>query len=62
MEVTERDEPAHREVKEGIRVEATVIGGGGGAGGHLKVIQRLWEPPGDGDLLPIPKAGDLGGR
>ena len=23
-------------------------------------IQRLWNPPGDGDLLPITVTGDLG--
>ena len=39
----------------------TALGGGGGAGGHLQVIQRLWAFPGDGDLLLIPGAVDLGG-
>ena len=39
----------------------TAIGGGGGAGSHLHGIQRLWAPPGDGDLLPIPGVGDLSG-
>ena len=36
-----------------------VLGGGGGVGGHLQGIQRLWASPGDGDLL-IPGAVDLG--
>ena len=36
------------------------LSGGGGAGGHLQGIQRLWSPLGDGDLLPIPGSGDLG--
>ena len=39
-----------------------VLGGGGGAGGHLQCIQRLWDIPGDGDLLLIPGAGNLDGR
>ena len=34
----------------------------GGEGGRLQGIQRLWEPPGDGDLIPIPGTGDLGGK
>ena len=33
----------------------------GVTGGHLQGIQCLWAPPGDGDLLPIPWEGDLGG-
>ena len=43
-------------------MEATALGGGGGAVGHLQVIQRLWAPPGDGNVLSITGAGDLGGR
>ena len=38
-----------------------VLGNRGGAGGNIHVIQRLWAPPGDGELLPIPGEGDLGG-
>ena len=30
------------------------IGGGGGEVGHFYGIQRLWSPPRDGDLHPIP--------
>ena len=48
-------------MEEGSREEVMVIGGGGGEGGYLQGIQRLWTPPGDGDLLPIHRAGDLGG-
>ena len=33
---------AHSTVKEGGRVEATEFGTGGGKGGNLKGIQRLW--------------------
>ena len=28
---------------------------------HIAGDQRLWDPPGYGDLLPIPGAGDIGG-
>ena len=38
-----------------------VLGNRGGAGGNIQVIQRLWAPPGDGELLPITGEGDLGG-
>ena len=38
----------------------TALGGGGGLVSHLQGIQRLWAPPGDGDLLLILGAGDLG--
>ena len=61
MEVTERDVPAHRSVQEGIREEEMALGGGKGAGCHLQGSQRLWLPPGYGDLLPISGAGDIGG-
>ena len=40
--------------------EETAIIGGGREGGHRQGFQRLWAPPGDGDLLQIPRAGDLG--
>ena len=39
----------------------TVLVSGGVEGGHRQVIQSLWAPPGDGDLLPIPETVDLGG-
>ena len=61
MEFAERDAPAHRSVKERIGEEYMVLGGGGGAGGHLQCIQRLWDITGDGDLLLIPGAGNLDG-
>ena len=60
VEVTEQDAPAHNTVKYGIGEEATALDSRGVVGGHLKRIQRLWTPPEDGDLLPIPGAGDLG--
>ena len=34
--------------------------GGGGEGYHHQGFQRLWETPGEGDLLQIPGAGDIG--
>ena len=36
------------------------ISGIGGEVGHRQGFQRLWAPPGDGDLLQIPGAGDIG--
>ena len=39
-----------------------MISGGGGEGGHRQGFQRLWTPPGYGDLLQIPGTGDIGGR
>ena len=62
MKFTERDAPAHIAVYEGSKEEAKVLDGGGILGGHLQGIQRLWEPPGDSELLLIPGASDLGGR
>ena len=44
----------------GSGAEETEISGRGGEGGHRQGFQRLWDPPGDGDLLQIPGAGDLG--
>ena len=37
----------------------TAISGVGGEGRHRQGFQRLWAPPGDGDLLQIPGVGDL---
>ena len=51
---------AHGTMHSGIGAEETVIGGRGGVGGHRQDFQSLWAPPGDGDLLQIPRAGDLG--
>ena len=62
MTVSERDAPAQIAVKEGGGEEEMVLGNRGGAGGNIQVIQRLWAPPGDGELLPIPGTGDLAGR
>ena len=42
--------------------EETAFSGVGGEGGHRQGFQRLWDPPGDGDLLQIPRAGYLGNR
>ena len=40
--------------------EDTVIIGRGGERVHIQGLQRLWAPPGDGDLVLIPRAGDIG--
>ena len=52
----------HSAVQEVSGEEATALGGRGGELGHLQVMQRLWAPPGDGGLLPIPGAGDVSKR
>ena len=46
----------------GSGAEDTVISSGGGEGGHCQGFQRLWAPTGDGNLLQIPREGDLGNR
>ena len=61
VEFTERDALAHSTVQEGIREESITLGVGREAGHHLQVIQRLLAPPVDGELLPIPGAGDIEG-
>ena len=38
VEVTEQDAPANRAAQEGSGEEVKALGGGGGAGGHLKGI------------------------
>ena len=43
----------------GSGAEETAISGGGVKVGHCPGFQRLWVPPGDGDLLQIPGEGDL---
>ena len=48
-------------MQKGSGEETTALGSGGGKGGNHQGIQRLWDPPGDGDLLPKPGTGDLGG-
>ena len=60
MEGPEWDAQALGEVHLGSGAEKMAIGGRGGEGGHRQGFQRLWEPPGYGDLLQIPGAGDLG--
>ena len=62
VEVAEWDAPVHSVVQEERGAEATALGVGGGASVRLQGIHRLWEPLGDGDLLPIPGAGDIGGK
>ena len=36
------------------------ISGGGGEGGQCQGFHSLWAPPGDGDLLQISGAGNIG--
>ena len=62
MEGPEWDAHAHGTVHLGSRAEETEIIGGVEEGGHCQGFQRLWVPPGDGDLLQIPGAVDLGDR
>ena len=50
----------HKKMNLGSGVEETIISGGGGEGGHRQEFQRLWDPPGDGEPLQIPRVGDLG--
>ena len=61
MEGPEWDTQVHGTVHPGSGAEETAISGGGGEGGHCQGFQRLWAPPGDGDLLQIPGADYLGG-
>ena len=60
--VPEQAAPAHIKVQEGGGEELTALDSGGGKGGHIKGVQRLWTPPSDGNLLQIPGESDLGGR
>ena len=62
MEGPEWDAQTHSAVQLGRGAEEMSISGGRGEGGHRQCFQRLWEPPGDSDLLQIPGMGDLGGR
>ena len=48
-------------MQEGSVEEEKTLVGGGGEGVHLQVIQSLWDPPGDGEILPILGTGDLVG-
>ena len=54
------DAQTHCTVQPGSIAEETAIGSGGGEGGHRQGFQRLWAPPGDGDLLQITGTVDLG--
>ena len=58
MAVPEWATPAHIVAQEGGGAEATAFGGG--KGGNLKGVQRLWAPPWDGDFLQIPRESDTG--
>ena len=49
-------------VQPGRGAEETDISGRVGEGGHRQGFQRLWSPPGDGDLLQIPGTVGIGGR
>ena len=51
MEGPEWDAQTNIIMQPGSGAEETAIIGGGGEGGHHQGFQRLWEPPGDGDLL-----------
>ena len=51
----------HSTVYPGSGAEETEISGIEGEGGHRQGFQSLWAPPGDGDLLQIIGAGDIGG-
>ena len=62
MEGPEWDVHAHGKVHPGSGVEDTAISSGVVEEGHRQGFQCLWAPPGDGELLQTPGAGDLGGR
>ena len=61
MEGNEWDVPTHSAVQKGSGEEATDINSRRLEGGQRQGIQRLWAPPGDGNLLMIPGKGDIGG-
>ena len=61
MEGPEWDTQVHGTVHPGRGAEETAASGGGGEGGHHQDFQCLWAPPGDGDFLKIPGAGDING-
>ena len=64
MESPGWDTQAHGTVHLGSGAEETEISGGGGEGGHRQGSQRIWAPPGDGDILQMPGSSDIvnGGR
>ena len=49
-------------MQEGVGSETTLFGGGGGKGGNLKVVQRLWLHPQYGPVLQIPGESNTGSR
>ena len=59
MEEPEWDAQAYGTIHSGSGVEETVTNGEGGEGGHCQIFQRLLVLPGDGDLLQIPRVGDI---
>ena len=61
MVVFERYALAHSAMQEGGRAKATAPGSGGVEGVHIKGFQRVWSPPGDGDLFQIIGMVDLSG-
>ena len=60
MESPEWDAQVHGTMHLGIGSEEMAFIGRGGEGGHYQRFQRLWAPPGDGDLLQIARTGDIG--
>ena len=50
---------AHIAVQEWGRSEATAFGSGGGKGGNLKGVQRLWEHPQDSCIFQIPGESNI---
>ena len=50
-------------MQKGGGAKETAPGIGGVEGGHIQGLQRLWMPPGDGELFQILGVGDIrGGR
>ena len=62
VEFPEWDAKGHGPIQLGSRAEEMAIIGIGGEGVQHQVFQRIWEPPGDGDLLQIPGVGNLVNR
>ena len=60
MEGPEWYAPVHGIMHSRTGAEETAFSGVLGEGGHRQGFQRLWAPLGDGDLLQIPRTGDLG--
>ena len=59
VECPEWDTHTHSTVQPRLGAEEAGVSGGGGEGGNCQGLQRLWAPPGDGDLLQIPETGDI---